>query len=86
MKGKMPCFIVCLQKMSSYRKVDFMRKRIEMSRLSLHVPTTLYDRIDTDSKRYGISKTALVQTMIVNLNITVRQSRQSGVARATCPD
>ena len=28
-----------------------MRKRIEMSRLSLHVPTTLYDRIDTDSKR-----------------------------------
>mgnify|MGYP000646326230 CR=1 FL=1 len=24
--------------------------------------------------------------MFVSLNITVRQSRQSGVARATCPD
>lgn len=74
MKGKMPCFIVCLQKMSSYRKVDFMRKRIEMSRLSLHVPTTLYDRIDTDSKCYGISKTALVQTMIVNYYRSIDKS------------
>ena len=25
-------------------------------------------------------------SMFQNLNITVRQSRQSGVARATCPD
>lgn len=51
-----------------------MRKRIEMSRLSLHVPTTLYDRIDTDSKRYGISKTALVQTMIVNYYRSIDKS------------
>ena len=51
-----------------------MRKRIEMSRLSLHVPITLYDRIDTDSKRYGISKTALVQTMIVNYYRSIDKS------------
>lgn len=51
-----------------------MRKRIEMSRLSLHVPTTLYDRIDIDSKRYGISKTALVQTMIVNYYRSIDKS------------
>lgn len=44
-----------------------MRKRIEMSRLSLHVPTTLYDRIDTDSKRYGISKSK-DQTTRLSLN------------------
>lgn len=43
-----------------------MRNRIEMSRLSLHIPTTLYERIDKDSKKYGITKTALIQTMIVN--------------------
>ena len=43
-----------------------MIKRIETSRLSLHIPTTLYSRIDRDSKKYGITKTALVQTMIVN--------------------
>ena len=43
-----------------------MIKRIETSRLSLHIPTTLYNRIDRDSKRYGITKTALIQTMIVN--------------------
>lgn len=37
-----------------------------MSRLSLHIPTALYSRIDNDSKQYGITKTALIQTMIVN--------------------
>lgn len=30
----------------------------------------------------GVGKTVLIN----KLNITVRQSRQSGVARATCPD
>lgn len=43
-----------------------MRKNIEKSRLCLYLPTTLYDRIDSDSKKYGITKTALIQTMIVN--------------------
>lgn len=43
-----------------------MRKKVEMSRLSLHIPTALYSRIDNDSKQYGITKTALIQTMIVN--------------------
>ena len=43
-----------------------MYKRIEMSHLSIHIPTSLYNRIDQDSQRYGVTKTALVQTMIVN--------------------
>lgn len=43
-----------------------MRKQIETSRLSLHIPTVLYNRIDSDSSRYGITKTALIQAMIVN--------------------
>ena len=43
-----------------------MRKKIEMSRLSLHIPTALYNRIDSDSRKYGITKTAIVQTMILN--------------------
>ncbi len=43
-----------------------MRKKTEMSRLSLYVSTTLYNRIDSDSRNYGITKTALVQAMIVN--------------------
>ena len=61
-----------------------MRKRIEMSRLSLHVPTTLYDRIDTDSKRYGISKTALVQTMIVNYYRSIDKSSAECSRVAVC--
>ena len=43
-----------------------MRKKLEMSRLALHIPTSLYNRIDQDSQKYGVTKTALVQTMIVN--------------------
>ena len=37
---------------------------------------------------YGIrqSKLDIFYDFIIQLNITVRQSRQSGVARATCPD
>lgn len=43
-----------------------MRKYVETSRLSLHIPSVLYNRIDSDSKKYGITKTALIQAMIVN--------------------
>lgn len=43
-----------------------MRKKVEMTRLSLHIPTTLYDRLNSDSQNYGITKTAMVQAMIVN--------------------
>lgn len=43
-----------------------MRKKVEMSRLSLYIPSVLYNRIDIDSRKYGITKTALLQTMIVN--------------------
>lgn len=43
-----------------------MRKKTEMSRLSLYVPTILYNRIDSDSRSYGITKTALLQAMIVS--------------------
>lgn len=43
-----------------------MRKKTDMSRLSLYVPTVLYNRIDLDSQKYGITKTALLQAMIVD--------------------
>ena len=43
-----------------------MRKKTEMSRLSLYVPTVLYNRISLDSLKYGVTKTALIQAMIVN--------------------
>ena len=33
-----------------------------------------------------LEKTALEKFVANEMNITVRQSRQSGVARATCPD
>ena len=55
-------------------KVFFMRKMIEMSRLSLHIPAVLYRRIDEDSRRYGVTKTALIQTMIVNYYRSVDSS------------
>ena len=45
-----------------------------MSRLSLHIPTALYRRIDEDSRRYDITKTALIQTMIVNYYRSVDSS------------
>ena len=42
-------------------------------------------------EKSGLSKNKLchraeMQRTQINVNITVRQSRQSGVARATCPD
>ena len=40
--------------------------------------TEIYARCDSEQKRKAIEAACL--------NITVRQSRQSGVARATCPD
>lgn len=55
-------------------KVFIVRKKFEMSRLSLHIPTVLYQRIDEDSKRYNITKTALIQTMIVNYYRSVDSS------------
>ena len=43
-----------------------MIKREEKKRLSLWISTTLYNRLDSDSKRYGIPKTAIVQTAVTN--------------------
>lgn len=43
-----------------------MMKREEKKRLSLWISTTLYNRLDSDSKRYGIPKTAIVQTAVAN--------------------
>ena len=51
-----------------------MRKKVEKSRLSLHIPTALYNRIDSDSRKYGITKTAIVQTMILNYYRSVDSS------------
>ena len=42
------------------RRQDFMR------RLSLWVPRVIYDRLEDDSRAYGITKTAIVQTALIN--------------------
>ena len=41
------------------------RKREPKARLSLWIPQKFYDRLDSESKRYGITKTAMVQNMIL---------------------
>lgn len=43
-------------------------------------------KIKDVEKRTGITSYNIRFYEKENLNITVRQSRQSGVARATCPD
>jgi len=69
----LPCrvFKKCIQMKG---KVFIMRKKVEMSRLSLRIPTALYRRIDEDSRRYDITKTALIQTMMVNYYRSVDSS------------
>ena len=37
-------------------------------------------------KMKKIAAAVMMVSMVAVMNITVRQSRQSGVARATCPD
>lgn len=39
--------------------------KLEKKRLSLFVPAIVYDRLDTESKVYGISKTAIVQNALL---------------------
>ena len=39
--------------------------KIERKRLSLYVPAIIYDRLDTESKIYGIPKTAIVQNALL---------------------
>ena len=45
-----------------------------------------YRNKETDNSRNGHSQKTLHTSYGDMVNITVRQSRQSGVARATCPD
>lgn len=40
--------------------------KTEKKRLSLFVPAIVYWRLDAESKEYGISKTAIVQTALLN--------------------
>ncbi len=42
------------------------RMREPKARLSFWIPQKFYDRLDADSKRYGITKTAMVQNMILD--------------------
>lgn len=39
--------------------------KTEKKRLSLFVPAIIYDRLDTESKIYGIPKTAIVQNALL---------------------
>ncbi|MEY8338653.1 hypothetical protein AALB16_11650 [Lachnospiraceae bacterium 62-35] len=41
-------------------------KKIDKKRLSLFVPSIIYDRIDCESKIYGVTKTVIVQSMILS--------------------
>lgn len=43
-----------------------MLKREEKKRLCLWIPLALYNRLDSDSRQYGIPKTAIVQTAVTN--------------------
>lgn len=40
------------------------REKIEKGRLCLYVPKPLYDSLNSDSKKYGISKTAIIQNLL----------------------
>ncbi len=62
----MPYLAVSSKSVFTIKRKEITMKKTEMSRLSLYIPTVLYNRIDSDSQRYGITKTALLQTMIVN--------------------
>lgn len=68
LRRKKPCLPLSSRNVfNSFKKgVIFMSKKVQQSRLSLYIPTVLYDRIDSDSTKYGITKTALLSTMIVN--------------------
>lgn len=54
-----------------------MRKE-EKKRVCLWVPISLYNRLDSDSLRYGIPKTAIVQTAITNYYRAVDASIRKG--------
>ena len=59
-----------------------MKQKVAFTRALIHDPCILL--LDEPSTGLDIEAIATVRSFI--LNITVRQSRQSGVARATCPD
>ena len=50
--------------MSDYRYIS--RKREPKVRLSVWIPQKFYDRLDADSKKYGITKTAMIHNMILD--------------------
>ena len=51
-----------------------------------HETILMRDLCDTLMQNHAPAADAKIEDAIVQLNITVRQSRQSGVARGTCPD
>lgn len=43
-----------------------MYVREEKKRFSLWLSATVYNRLDSDSKKYGVAKSTIVQTALVN--------------------
>jgi predicted DNA-binding protein len=50
---------------TSYFKGGIIMK-IEKKRISLFVPAFLYNRLDTDAKVYGVTKTTIVQNALLS--------------------
>ena len=57
----------------------------DIARCSIGKPNELYNE-ELLYKLFGINAELLIDHAWGYVNITVRQSRQSGVARAACPD
>ena len=59
------------------------------ARLSLWVPQEFYDRLEADSNRYGITKTAMVQNMILDyyrsLDVSLSTARNAADVKGQGP-
>lgn len=55
--------------------------KLEKKRMSLWVPLVLYNRIESDSRRYGVAKTFIVQTAITNYYRSLDNEQKTSVNR-----
>lgn len=69
------------------RKGGYAKK--PKARLSLWVPQEFYDRLEADSNRYGITKTAMVQNMILDyyraLDVSLSTARNAADVKGQGP-
>ena len=78
---------VKLSKRGELEITDLNRLYLEEEDLKVHILGRGFAWLDTGTVESLMQAAEFVQTVQNRqVNITVRQSRQSGVARATCPD